>query len=61
MQASAEWPGARQFTTLCSVKIAGPAPARHDADRVPMRVDVVWSDELDSLEIVGVAGRNWNE
>jgi hypothetical protein len=32
-----------------------------DADRVPMRVDVVWSDELDSLEIVGVAGRNWNE
>ncbi len=36
MQASAEWPGARQFTTLCSVKIAGPSPARHDADRVPM-------------------------
>jgi len=32
-----------------------------DADRVPMRVDVVWSEELDSLEIVAVAGRNWNE
>lgn len=32
-----------------------------DADRVPMRVDVVWSAELDALEIVAVAGRNWNE